>query len=89
MMMPGITQQQYPMMVNMIMNHGMGGLPSNVAERGDCVVARHFSVEKNCTAFVMTSSLERLVCLLRTESAIVFPDCCAATKARLIDGDNT
>src|ERR1700722_962202 len=54
------------------MNHGMGGRPSNVALRGDWLVVRQFSVEKNWIARVTTSSPERFVCFVRTESAIVF-----------------
>src|ERR1700679_2126018 len=48
----------------------MRGRPSNVAARGDWLVVRQFSVEKNWIARVTTSSPERVVCLVRTESAI-------------------
>jgi hypothetical protein len=46
-MMPGTIQSTKPRMVRSSMNHGMGGFPSNVAVRGDWLVAFHFAVEKN------------------------------------------
>lgn len=63
------------MIVRSIMNQGMGGRPSNVALRVHWLVVRQFSVEKNWIARVTTSSFERLVCLVRTESAIVLLIC--------------
>jgi FkbM family methyltransferase len=64
------VQVAYPTMVMSIMNQGMGGRPSKVAARGDWLVVRQFSVEKNWIARVTTSSPGRVVCLVRTESAI-------------------
>jgi hypothetical protein len=70
MIMPGTMQNMNPIMVRRSMNQGMGGFASNVALRPDCVVALHFSVEKNCTALVTTSSAESEVLTFDTESAI-------------------
>ena len=46
-MTPGMMQNRNPRIVNMSMNHGIGGIPWNVTTRPDWVVALHFSVEKN------------------------------------------